>query len=47
MATNHHDINIRRWIHHFNEKGIEGILSRKHIHKPIKISDNSEKKILR
>ena len=25
MATNHHDINIRKWIHRFNEKGIEGI----------------------
>ncbi len=46
MATNHHDINIRRWIHRFNEKGIEGIISRKHIHKPIKISDNIEKNIV-
>ncbi len=46
MATNHHDINIRKWIHRFNEKGIEGIISRKHIHKPIKISDNIEKKIV-
>ena len=37
IATNHHDINIRKWIQHrFNEKGIEGILSRKHMHKPIK-----------
>ncbi|MGN6623343.1 MAG: helix-turn-helix domain-containing protein [Candidatus Nitrosocosmicus sp.] len=46
MATNHHDINIRKWIHRFNEKGIEGIISRKHIHKHIKISDNMEKKIV-
>ncbi len=46
IATNHHDVNIRKWIHHFNEKGIEGIISRKHIHKPIKISDNIEKKIV-
>lgn len=46
MATNHHDINIRKWIHRFNEKGIEGIISRKHMHKPIKISDNMEKKIV-
>ena len=23
MATNHHDINIRKWIHRFNEKGID------------------------
>jgi transposase len=29
MATNHHDINIRKWIHRFNEKGIEGIISRR------------------
>jgi transposase len=46
MATNHHDVNIRKWIHRFNEKGIEGIVSRKHIYKPIKISDNIEKKIV-
>ena len=45
-ATNHHDSNIRKWIHRFNEKGIGGIISRKHIHKPIKISDNVEKKIV-
>jgi transposase len=42
MTTNHHDANIRKWIHRFNEKGIEGIISRKHLHKPIKISDNME-----
>jgi transposase len=46
IATNHHDVNIRKWIHRFNEKGIEGIISRKHMHKPIKISDNIEKKIV-
>jgi transposase len=23
-AINHHDINIRKWIHRFNENGIEG-----------------------
>jgi transposase len=46
MATNHHDINLRRWIHRFNEKGIDGIISRKHMHKSIKISDNIEKKIV-
>ena len=46
MATNHHDVNIRKWIHRFNEKGIESIISRKHIHKPIKISDNIKKKIV-
>jgi transposase len=32
MAINHHDVNIRKWIHRFNEKGIEGIISRKHMH---------------
>ena len=26
IATNHHDVNIRKWIHRFNEKGIEGIV---------------------
>ena len=31
MATNHHDANIRKWIHRFDEKGIEDIISRKHI----------------
>ena len=44
--TNHHDVNMRKWIHRFNEKGIEGIMSRKRIHKPIKTSDNMEKKIV-
>lgn len=28
-ATNHHDVNIRKWILRFNERGIEGIISRK------------------
>jgi hypothetical protein len=37
MATNHHDINIRKWIYRFNEKVIEGIIPRKHRHKPVKI----------
>jgi len=48
MATNHHDINIRKWIHRFNEKGIEGIVSRKHMHKPTvkKITAEIEKKIV-
>ena len=45
-ATNHHDINIRKWIHRFNEKGIEGIVSRKHIHsKPVKITVEIEEKL--
>jgi transposase len=46
MATNHHDINIRKWIHRFNEKGIEGIMPRKHKHKPVKISVDIETKIV-
>ena len=48
IATNHHDTNIRKWIQHrFNEKGIEGILSKKHIHKPVKkITPEIEKKIV-
>jgi transposase len=46
MATNHHDINIRKWIHRFNEKGIEGIIPRKHRHKPVKIPVDIETKIV-
>jgi transposase len=45
-ATNRHDINIRKWIHRFNEKGIDGIASKVHKHKPIKITDDVEKKII-
>jgi len=46
-ATNRHDSNIRKWIHHrFNEKGIDGIASKVHKHKPIKITDDVEKKII-
>jgi transposase len=46
MAINHHDINIRKWIHRFNEKGIEGIISKIYIHKPVRITDDIEKKII-
>jgi transposase len=46
VATNHHDVNIRKWIHRFNEQGVEGIASKIHIRKPIKISDDMEKKIV-
>ncbi len=47
MATNHHDVNIRKWIHRFNEKGIVGIISRKHIHKQhYKFDNDIEKKIV-
>jgi transposase len=45
-ATNHHDSNIRKWIHHFNEKGLDGIISKIHNHKSIKITDDIEKKIV-
>jgi Winged helix-turn helix len=44
--TNHHDNNIRKWIHRFNEKGLDGVLSKIHKHKPIKITDDIEKKIV-
>ena len=27
-AINHYDINLRKWIHRFNEKGIEGVISK-------------------
>lgn len=46
MATNHHDVNIRKWIHRFNEQGIEGIVSKIHRHKPVKITAEMEKKIV-
>src|SRR3982750_2031306 len=45
-ATNHHDSNIRKWIHRFNEKGLDGIVSKIHEHKPIKITNDIEKKIV-
>ena len=45
-TTNRHDVNIRKWIHRFNEKGIDGIASKIHRHKPIRISDEMEKKIV-
>src|SRR6185437_16260351 len=44
--TNHHDSNIRKWIHRFNEKGIDGIASKVHKHKPTKITDDIENKII-
>jgi transposase len=45
-VTNPHDNNIRKWIHRFNEKGIDGILSRKHIRNAHKITDDIERKIV-
>src|SRR5579875_4119342 len=45
--TNHHDHNIRKWIHHrFNEKGIDGIMLKKHNHKPYKFDNDIEKQIV-
>ena len=44
--TNHHDNNIRKWIHRFNEKGVEGIISKIHTHKSIKFTDTIEKQIV-
>jgi len=44
--TNHHDNNIRKWIHRFNEKGIEGIVSKIHKHKSTKFTNDIEKQIV-
>src|SRR5215212_4681023 len=44
--TNHHDNNIRKWIHRFNEKGIDGITLKKHTHKQHKFDNNLEEKIV-
>lgn len=43
---NHHDHNIRKWIHRFNQQGIDGIISKKHNHKQYKFDNNIEKKIV-
>ncbi len=46
-TTNHHDVNnIRKWIHRFNENGIEGLVSKIRRHKPVKITSDIEKKII-
>ncbi len=44
--TNHHDLSIRKWIHRFNEKGIDGIISKKHNHKQHKFDNDLEKQIV-
>ena len=44
--TNHQDNNIRKWIHRFNEKGIDGIVSRKHVRNAHKITEDIERKIV-
>lgn len=46
QITNHHDSNIRKWIHRFNEHGIDGIICRKHNHSAQKITDEIEKQIV-
>jgi transposase len=43
---NHHDNNIRKWIHRFNENGIGGITSKKHNHKQHKFTNDLEKQIV-
>ena len=44
--TNHHDNKIRKWIHRFNEKGIDGFMSKKHDPKQYKFDGIIEKKIV-
>ena len=44
--TNHHDHDIRKWIHRFNEKGIDGIISKKYDHKQHKFDNDLEKQII-
>ena len=46
MATSHHDTNIRKWIHRFNEKGIDGTATKIHKHKSIKVTTEMEKRIV-
>ena len=43
---NHHYNNIRKWIHRFNENGIDGITSKKHNHKQHKFTNDLEKQIV-
>ena len=45
-TTNHHDNNIRKWIHRFNKNGLKGIESRKHSHRQYKFTDDIEKEIV-
>jgi transposase len=44
--TNHHDNNIRKWIHRFNKEGLKGIGSRKHSHRQYKFTNDIEKEIV-
>ena len=45
-ATNRHDVNIRKWIHRFNEKCIDGIVSKIHKRRPVKITEEIERRII-
>ena len=45
--TNHHDNNIRKWIHRFDEHGIEGIRSKRNDHFPLKVTGEVEEQIVR
>lgn len=45
--TNHHDNNIRKWIHRFNGHGMDGIVSStKHGHDALNITDDIENEIV-
>jgi transposase len=44
--TNHHDNNIRKWIHRFNDKGIDYIVSRKYVRNAQKITEDIENRIV-
>jgi hypothetical protein len=47
ITSHHHDNNIRKWTHRFNEQGIVGgIISTKHIRNAHKFTDNVESKIV-
>ena len=46
LLTNHHDNNIQKWIHRFNNCGIDGIISKKYNHPAQKITDDIERKIV-
>jgi transposase len=46
--TNHHDNNIRKWIHRFDEQGIEGIIrSKRNYHPSVKVTGKVEEQIVR
>ena len=40
------DNKIRKWIHRFNDYGLDGSISRKHTHTPQKITDDIEQQIV-